>query len=744
MKPSLALLVLGEVVFFSSWAHAAAKRPMNPTASVDGKKVIELAQVEDVQIEMPDGNFQSFGEDFQSRLMTDLAQSSQFLVSMPDAISQAPMRAQMQIGKDDQHYLWSGSVTPSAVLKVEVRALTFQTGARGDRMFYGFDEHFRTSFNSGDQKIKNEFPLQMSGEEPSWFGSSFADQGQDPLNRRSGLDLGDGFSINFLFAWLTVKYAEYHSALRLRLHLDFPVSPSGGGATREFHDISVQGKGFYYDAVGAYSGYSVGIMAARKDAILQAVNRSITGSFSALEQILSSVPLVARVDAIVLDGTVLLGTGPNSQVRAGVFYALVDHPQVVLRVTASRECGSEAQVVAGDASLVIQGALVRQVESIAAAKESGSRLAALSLDPSVPSSVNSIQLPSQNFAQIELPPIENPGQWQPVLTKTQAFAKSLTDMIFLPYRIYRYFAYDQNYHRNPYIGSRELSGGATSWGRQIGLDRAPAMKAGNPVVAVIDSGVDYNHPVLHSSLWLNPSPWSLDQTDPDRYGWDFISNDSHPYDDHAHGTHLASMVVSVAPQAKIMALKVFNPWGITTSASLLAAFHYAVDHGAQVILCGWSTSVNSQALKEGVEYAKLKGVPVVVSAGDGGWDLTHVWAFPGAYAAEVNQVLVVTGVDSRDRIVQGGRQAANYGKNDVQIAAPGEDLMVAEPRGGRAVGTSADLAAAIVAGALARVAADQGFQGGGRAWIETLLKDADVVPQLENYVHGGLRLRIRR
>ncbi len=744
---SLVRFTLFGLILMVPPAWGAAKKRSSGDEPVNGKKVIELREVQKVSIEMPDGTFHPFGEDFESQLATRLAKSERFLVTMPDPFpllkSQGQAREQVKTG--NPNYFWDGSVTPAASVRVEVRALTFLAGSRGDRMFYGFDEHFTTPFNAADtSNTKNEFPLRPNSLEASWFGSSFGNQGNAPFDRRSGLDLGDGFSLNFLFAWLTVKYAEYHSELRLRIHLSFPVELSGGSNSSEFHDIAVQGKGFFFDASGAYQGYSVGIMAARKDAMVQVVNRSIDSSLNTVERILGKTPLVARVDGLTSDGTVLLGTGPDSKIPVGILYAVSDHPEVVVQVVASGASGSEGRVVAGDLRSVVLGSFVRQVDSIPTPKPPQARTFALSRDASEPASVSAVRLPSQNLSKANLPSIDQAGQWQPILTEAQAFTKSLTDFVFLAYRVYRYFAYDQKYHRTPDLGPTTLAGNSDRWRRQMGLDQVPPMKPGTPVVAVIDTGVDYNHPLLHSALWLNPSPWSFDQTDRDRYGWDFISNDSHPYDDHAHGTQLASLVVNVSPSVKIMPLKAFNPWGVTTSASLYAAFKYAVDHGAHVILCGWSTSVNSQALIQGLEYARRNGVAVVASAGDGGWDLTHVFSLPSAQSGQMEQLLVVAGVDSKDRIVQSGSKSSNYGKFDVQLAAPGQNLPVAEPRGGVSTETSADLAAALVAGALSRVAVDQEFQGGGASWVQTLLQDAEVVPQLMNQVRGGLRVRVRR
>jgi thermitase len=256
-----------------------------------------------------------------------------------------------------------------------------------------------------------------------------------------------------------------------------------------------------------------------------------------------------------------------------------------------------------------------------------------------------------------------------------------------------------------------------------------------PIVAVIDSGVDYNHPAIHDQVWHNPEPGAVDS-----YGWDFISGDSRPYDDGYHGTQVASLVLAVAPRARIMALKAFNPWGVTSSSALLGAFHYAVDHGAKIILCGWATRQHSNALEQAVSYAREQGVIVVAAAGDRGDDLREVPAYPAAFAPQYENVVAVTGVTSTDQLVQLKGRYANFNSEIVSIAAPGDGILVAEPRSGNTKETSTGLSAALVAGTLARIQATG--QGNAPDWLQRLRETAKKVPALENGVAGGLRLQL--
>jgi hypothetical protein len=118
---------------FSLAALASGKtRPPTATPSIDGKKVVALDAVPNVQIEMPDQSIHDFGPDFQASLITQLMQSGRYLVTDPAASAPA-VAAQATSAAAD--YVWVGSVTPSATVRIEVVALNFSTGSLGEKMF---------------------------------------------------------------------------------------------------------------------------------------------------------------------------------------------------------------------------------------------------------------------------------------------------------------------------------------------------------------------------------------------------------------------------------------------------------------------------------------------------------------------------------------------------------------------------------------------------------------------------------
>ena len=110
----------------------------------------------------------------------------------------------------------------------------------------------------------------------------------------------------------------------------------------------------------------------------------------------------------------------------------------------------------------------------------------------------------------------------------------------------------------------------------------------------------------------------------------------------------------------------------------------------------------SAALREGIEYASQHGVFVVTAAGDRGDELSELASYPAAWSQAVPGLVAVAGVDRGDQLVTVSGRYSNFGASQVALAAPGQSLIVAEPREGEGELTSTGAAAALVAGALAR------------------------------------------
>lgn len=236
------------------------------------------------------------------------------------------------------------------------------------------------------------------------------------------------------------------------------------------------------------------------------------------------------------------------------------------------------------------------------------------------------------------------------------------------------------------------------------------------VVAVIDSGIDYQHPDLINSLWRNPGETGRDANGNDKatngidddkngfiddvIGWDFASNDNRPYDltvdpiellrnggNPGHGTHCAGNVAAqadnsigiagVAPEAQIMTLRFLTEKGQGTTANAIKSIVYAVRMGAKVLSNSWGsagedpTAPINQALKDAIKYAMNHGVLFVAAAGNGqsgyGYDNdTHPKpAYPASY--DFPNIISVTAIDRGNQL----GTFANWGAKSVDLGAPG-------------------------------------------------------------------------
>ncbi len=105
------------------------------------------------------------------------------------------------------------------------------------------------------------------------------------------------------------------------------------------------------------------------------------------------------------------------------------------------------------------------------------------------------------------------------------------------------------------------------------------------IVAVVDSGVDYNHVDIAGSMWDGGANWP-------HHGYDMVNNDDDPMDDYCHGTHVAGIIAGqgvagtqtgIAPGAKIMAIKVLDSYGYGFDSDVISGIHFALYHGAHII-----------------------------------------------------------------------------------------------------------------------------------------------------------------
>ena len=201
------------------------------------------------------------------------------------------------------------------------------------------------------------------------------------------------------------------------------------------------------------------------------------------------------------------------------------------------------------------------------------------------------------------------------------------------------------------------------------------------IVAVIDTGVDYNHRDLQSNMWVNEAELNgvggVDDDEngyiDDIYGYDFINDDPYPIDDYGHGTHCSGIIAAegdngldiagVCWDGRIMALKFLGSDGSGTVAGAINAFYYAVENGADVTSNSWGSSAYSNAMEEAIAYAHSQGVIMVAAAGNSNSNSPH-------YPAYYDHMISVAATNSNDQRAP----FSTYG-DWVDIAAPGVDIL---------------------------------------------------------------------
>jgi subtilisin family serine protease len=284
---------------------------------------------------------------------------------------------------------------------------------------------------------------------------------------------------------------------------------------------------------------------------------------------------------------------------------------------------------------------------------------------------------------------------------------------------------------DPYFAS------AGTWGqpyddlygvKKIGAAAAWDTTAGaGIVVAVVDSGIDYNHVDIAANVWGNADEIADNGIDDDGNGyvddvrgWDFVGDnalnptpDNDPLDRHGHGTHVAGTiaavgnngigVVGVAWRANVMALRGLDDLGRGSDSGLAAALVYAAANGADVINNSWGGFGHSFAIADAVAYAHSQGAIVVAAAGNDSDDALRY------RPAGLAKVITVAASDATDRRAS----FSNYGAK-IDIAAPGVDVLslrAAASTGGDVVGTDylrasgTSMAAPHVSGLAALIAA---------------------------------------
>ena len=274
------------------------------------------------------------------------------------------------------------------------------------------------------------------------------------------------------------------------------------------------------------------------------------------------------------------------------------------------------------------------------------------------------------------------------------------------------------------------------------------------VVAVIDTGIDYEHPDLRDNMWVNEREIPDNGVDDDDNGfvddwrgWNFVNNDNDPYDDNDHGTHVAGIIGAVGNngqgitgvcwQVRIMSVKFLNSWGWGTTADAVEAIDYAAMMGASIINASWGGTGFSQTLLDSIHAAGERDVLFVAAAGNSRQDLDFYPFYPAAFGDPV--ILSVAATNSRDQLAD----FSNVGRVAVDLAAPGVDILSTIPNGNYEMHSGTSMAAPHVAGAAALVRSV--VPGLGALVLKQMLMDqGDIRSSLLNRTVSGRRLNAYR
>ena len=250
-----------------------------------------------------------------------------------------------------------------------------------------------------------------------------------------------------------------------------------------------------------------------------------------------------------------------------------------------------------------------------------------------------------------------------------------------PSAIYAWGGYDATPFREQYAAQALDLG----WAHEINQGRGT-------IVAVLDTGVQLDHPALAASLTITRYDFVDDDPIPEDEP-NGLDDDGDTFVDEAvgHGTHVAGIVHLVAPEAQIMPLRVLDSDGHGNIFVVAEALLYAARNGAQVVNLSMGSPWRSELMKEVIEDITQQGVVVVAAAGNRG---TSVQQYP---AAE-DYVLAVTSVG-----ITGTKSAfANYG-DWIDVAAPGESIYSTYPGNSYAWWSGTSMATPFVAGQAALI-----------------------------------------
>ena len=272
-------------------------------------------------------------------------------------------------------------------------------------------------------------------------------------------------------------------------------------------------------------------------------------------------------------------------------------------------------------------------------------------------------------------------------------------------------------------------------------------------VAVLDTGVQKNHPDLKSNLWENTKDPSNGRDDDrngvidDRFGGDLVDGKGSGDDKDGHGTHVAGIIGARGNNSrgisglcwgvKIVAVRVLDANGRGTSSREIAGIDYAISTGAKIINASYGGSGSSEIVRDAIQRAKSKGVLVVAAAGNNGANADRKPLFPAAYPD--SNILSVAATNSKDKLAS----FSNFGAKTVDLAAPGDRIASTFWKSDYAYMSGTSMATPYVAAAAAMLRKEHSSWDIGDI-TSRLRKQGDKLNALKGKTASGKRLNINR
>lgn len=232
-----------------------------------------------------------------------------------------------------------------------------------------------------------------------------------------------------------------------------------------------------------------------------------------------------------------------------------------------------------------------------------------------------------------------------------------------------------------------------------------------PIIAVIDTGVDYNHPDLAANMWTNPNEIAGDGVDNDGngviddvHGYNAAEENGNPMDDNGHGSHCSGTIgavgndgqgiVGVNWEAQIMGVRFLGSGGGGSVADVVKSVFYATENGARIT----SNSYGGGAAESEREAFAASPLLHICAAGNERSDNDAGGSFPATY--DLDNIVSVAASDRNDTLAS----FSNWGASTVDLAAPGVDIKSTVPGGGYDSYSGTSMATPHVAGVAGLIA----------------------------------------